>query len=137
MSTGPPLTGLRVVKLAGLAPGPFCGQLLSTYGASVLRVDRSGVLENEDILTSYKSSLVLDLKRLDCIRLLKRLLDAADILIDPFRPGVLERLGLCPSSVLLVSNPGLIVVRITGFAEMAYTRTWPVMTSTISPYQVC
>ncbi|KAG5655224.1 hypothetical protein KAF25_001977 [Fusarium avenaceum] len=115
MNTRPPLTNLRVVELAGLAPGPFCGQLLSSYGASVLRIDRSGSPENQDILTSYKSSIVLDLKRSGCISLLKRVLDIADILIDPFRPGVLERLGLCPSSVLLVSNPRLIVVRITGF----------------------
>ncbi|CVL07979.1 related to isopenicillin N-CoA epimerase [Fusarium mangiferae] len=115
MESAPPLRDLRVVELAGLAPGPFCGQLLSLYGASVLRVDRAGVSENQDILTSHKSSIILDLKNKDCIRLLKDLLDKADILIDPFRPGVLERLGLCPSSVLLVSNPRLIVVRITGF----------------------
>ncbi|KAF5601172.1 alpha-methylacyl racemase [Fusarium pseudocircinatum] len=115
MESKPPLTGLQVVELAGLAPGPFCGQLLSSYGASVVRVDRAGVPENQDILTSYKSSILLDLKNRGSIRLLKALLDKADILIDPFRPGVLERLGLCPSSVLLVSNPRLIVVRITGF----------------------
>ncbi|KAG9499417.1 hypothetical protein J7337_007873 [Fusarium musae] len=115
MMSTPPLTDLRVVELAGLAPGPFCGQLLSSYGASVLRVDRAGVSENQDILTSYKSSIVLDLKNRNSIHLLKVLLDKADILIDPFRPGVLERLGLCPNSVLLVSNPRLIVVRITGF----------------------
>ncbi|KAG5789757.1 hypothetical protein H9Q69_011202 [Fusarium xylarioides] len=115
MKSAPPLTDLRVVELAGLAPGPFCGQLLSSYGASVLRLDRVGISENQDILTSYKSSIVLDLKNRDSIRLLKTLLDKADILIDPFRPGVLERLGLCPISVLLVSNPRLIVARITGF----------------------
>ncbi|KAF5023788.1 hypothetical protein F66182_4144 [Fusarium sp. NRRL 66182] len=115
MDHNPPLAGLWVVELAGLAPGPFCGQLLSSYGASVLRIDRSGVPDNQDILTSYKSSVVLDLKRPGCIQLLKRLLDTVDVLIDPFRPGVLERLGLCPKSVLLVSNPRLIVVRITGF----------------------
>ncbi|KAH6986502.1 alpha-methylacyl-CoA racemase [Ilyonectria sp. MPI-CAGE-AT-0026] len=115
MTAQPPLTGVRVIELAGLAPGPFCGQLLSSYGASVLRIDRPGDVINPDILTSYKSSFVLDLKSASCIQLLKSLIANVDILIDPFRPGVLEKSGLDPVNTLLTTNPRLIVLRLTGF----------------------
>ncbi|KAH7142208.1 CoA-transferase family III domain-containing protein [Dactylonectria macrodidyma] len=114
MSAGPPLNGIRVVELAGLAPGPFCGQLLSSYGASVLRIDRPDTSPHSDILTSYKSSVVLDLKSQLCISLLKSILRKADVLIDPFRPGVLEKLDLDPSA-LTRDNPRLIVIRLTGY----------------------
>ncbi|CAH0035452.1 unnamed protein product [Clonostachys rhizophaga] len=114
MDGKPPLDGLRVVELAGLAPGPFCGQLLSSNGASVLRIDRSAESANQDILVSRKSSISLDLKIPGCIQLLKILLQEADVLIDPYRPGVLERLGLSPAA-LLVSYPRLIILRMTGF----------------------
>ncbi|KAF4456254.1 alpha-methylacyl- racemase [Fusarium albosuccineum] len=114
MSNEQPLKGIRVLEFAGLAPGPFCGQLLSSYGASVLRVDRPGVPQHSDVLTSYKSSIVLDLKSVTCIALLKSLLAKTDVLIDPFRPGVLERLGLDPKA-LLGEYPRLIVLRLTGF----------------------
>ncbi|KAM5352888.1 hypothetical protein ACJ41O_005610 [Fusarium nematophilum] len=132
MSDSQPLNGIRVIEFAGLAPGdkiqparwkwpdlilvlgPFCGQLLSSYGASVLRVDRPGVSHHSDVLTSYKSSIVLDLKSAACIALLKSLLNRVDVLVDPFRPGVLERLGLDPTA-LLRENPRLIILRLTGF----------------------
>jgi len=98
-----------------LESGPFCGQLLSSYGASVLRVDRPGNAPTADFLTSYKSSVALDLKSPASVAVFKSLIPKTDVLIDPFRPGVLEKLGLDPESVLRKVNPRLIVVRLTGF----------------------
>ncbi|KAK5058815.1 hypothetical protein LTR84_011079 [Exophiala bonariae] len=118
MSANPPLTGIKVVELAGLAPGPFCGQLLSSYGASVLRIDRPTTTHappTNDLLTERKTSIALDLKAPSSLAVLLTLLEKADVLIDPFRPGVLEKIGLDPESVLLKKNPRLIVVRLTGF----------------------
>ncbi|KPI36433.1 Isopenicillin N epimerase component 2 [Cyphellophora attinorum] len=113
MTSGPPLAGLKVVELGGLAPGPFCGQLLASYGASVLRIDRPGAVSG-DLLTQFKSSIALDLKSPSSHALLLDLLKDADVLIDPFRPGVLEKLGLGPST-LHSHNPRLIITRLTGF----------------------
>jgi alpha-methylacyl-CoA racemase len=113
MTSAPPLTGLKVIELGGLAPGPFCGQLLSSYGASVLRIDRPNAPSN-DLLTQNKSCLSLDLKSPISLAILHDLLATADVLIDPFRPGVLEKLGLAPET-LLKKNAKLIVVRLTGF----------------------
>ncbi|PGH07350.1 alpha-methylacyl-CoA racemase [Blastomyces parvus] len=121
-----PLEGIRVLELAGLAPAPFAGLLLADYGASVLRVDRPhpqahssspDVLppETSDSLTRHKTSISLDLKSPASRAVLLSLISNADILIDPFRPGVLERLGLSPADVLLKKNPRLIVARMTGF----------------------
>ncbi|KAJ5238347.1 hypothetical protein N7468_002966 [Penicillium chermesinum] len=112
-----PLQGIRVLELAGLAPGPFAGLLLADYGASVLRIDRpkAGVAVSADHLARHKSSITLDLRDARSKEILLRLLVAADVLIDPFRPGVLERLGLSPTEVLLKRNPRLIVARMTGF----------------------
>ena len=115
MSTAPPLTGLKVLELAGLAPAPFCGLLLSSYGASVLRIDRPNTPTSADLLTSHKSSIAIDLKAPRSRSLLLSLAEQADVLIDPFRPGVLEKLGLDPEGVLRKANPRLIVVRLTGF----------------------
>lgn len=98
--------------------GPFCGQLLSSYGASVLRIDRPAAntgAPTNDLLTSRKTSVALDLKNPSSLAVLLTLLEKADVLIDPFRPGVLEKIGLDPESVLLKKNPRLIVVRLTGF----------------------
>ncbi|KIW13535.1 hypothetical protein PV08_08723 [Exophiala spinifera] len=109
-----PLSGLRVLELAGLAPGPFCGLLLADWGASVLRIDRPGPTTT-DLLTSNKASIALDLKDASSRAIFLSLIPTTDVLIDPFRPGVLEKLGLDPNSVLLRANPRLIVVRLTGF----------------------
>ncbi|EXJ76579.1 alpha-methylacyl-CoA racemase [Cladophialophora psammophila CBS 110553] len=115
MTANPPLTGVRVLELAGLAPGPFCGLLLANWGASVLRVDRPSPVSSSDLLTSGKRSIALDLKNPSSVAVFLSLASIADILIDPFRPGVLEKLGLDPETVLLKKNPRLIVVRLTGF----------------------
>ncbi|KAJ5955315.1 hypothetical protein N7501_009594 [Penicillium viridicatum] len=109
-----PLKGIKVIELAGLAPGPFAGLLLADYGASVLRIDRPNSISG-DQLTRNKTSITLDLRSQASLNILLRLLTTADILIDPFRPGVLERLGLSPTEVLLKHNPRLIVARMTGF----------------------
>lgn len=113
MSAPPPLTDLKVIELGGLAPGPFCGLLLSSYGASVLRIDRPNAPSN-DLLTQNKSCVSLDLKSPASLAILQDLLSTADVLIDPFRPGVLEKLGLSPDT-LQQKNPKLITVRLTGF----------------------
>jgi alpha-methylacyl-CoA racemase len=110
-----PLSGLKVLELAGLAPGPFCGLLLSTYGASVLRIDRPSPSASGDLLTAGKTSVAIDLKNPKSKALFLTLAATADILIDPYRPGVLEKLGLDPTTVLLRANPKLIVVQMTGF----------------------
>ncbi|KAK3359013.1 alpha-methylacyl-CoA racemase [Lasiosphaeria hispida] len=119
MSTAPPpLTGLKVLEFAGLAPGPFAGLLLSDAGASVLRIDRvspgSSPLLTGDLLTRHKASIAVGLKSSAGVALVRQLAQHADIIIDPFRPGVLEKLGLGPS-VLRAANPRLIYGRLTGF----------------------
>ncbi|KAI8933331.1 hypothetical protein NX059_009955 [Plenodomus lindquistii] len=113
----PPLVGLRVLEFAGLAPGPFAGLLLADYGATVLRLDRVVVTPHPtpDQLTRRKSSIRVNIKSDAGIALVKKLILEADILIDPFRPGVLEKAGLGPEDVLLKINPRLIVARMTGF----------------------
>lgn len=142
MTGAPPLTGVRVLEFAGLAPGrcpritpdsiaspltsiagPFAGLLLADYGASVLRIDRavpnlthssSVPPATADLLTRHKSSIAVDLKANAGISFVKSLVVHADIIIDPFRPGVLEKLGLSPD-VLLKLNPRIILARMTGF----------------------
>ncbi|KAM5342578.1 hypothetical protein ACJ41O_013544 [Fusarium nematophilum] len=120
MTGSPPLHGIKVLEFAGLAPGPFAGMLLADAGASVLRIDRaqpgtsSRALPTEDMLARHKASVAVDLKSPRGVALVKRLASRADVLIDPFRPGVLEKLGLGPD-VLCGLNPRLILGRMTGF----------------------
>ncbi|GAA5864756.1 hypothetical protein JCM8547_008299 [Rhodosporidiobolus lusitaniae] len=117
-----PLSGLRVLEFAGLAPGPFAGLVLADFGADVVRLDRPGGLSSSDVLTRGKRSLAVSVKEPDGIDLIRKLLEPssnaadwrADIVINPFRPGVLERLGLDPKE-LLERNPRLIIARLTGF----------------------
>ncbi|KAK7188853.1 hypothetical protein DPSP01_007670 [Paraphaeosphaeria sporulosa] len=113
----PPLTGIRVLEFAGLAPGPFAGMLLADYGATVLRLDRPSPTPHptSDQLTRRKTSIAVNLKSPSAIALVKKLLTNVDVVIDPFRPGVLEKLGLSPQDVMLKINPRLIVGRMTGF----------------------
>ncbi|KAI1354956.1 CoA-transferase family III domain-containing protein [Xylaria sp. FL0043] len=120
----PPLQGLKVLEFAGLAPGPFAGLLLADAGANVLRIDRpipgethtTGVEPplGADFLTRRKASIAVDVKSASGAALIKELVKTADVLIDPFRPGVLEKLGLGPD-VLSQINPRLIYARMTGF----------------------
>jgi len=104
--------------------GPFCGLLLSDYGATVLRLDRpvpnsthtpTPPPPTPDFLTRRKNSISIDLKSASAISLIKSLLPHVDVVIDPFRPGILEKNGLDPHSVMLALNPRLVVGRMTGF----------------------
>jgi len=109
--------------LTRLYKGPFAGLLLADWGASVLRIDRAvegAHTDNpppptSDLLTRHKSSIAVDIKSKAGISLILSLIPNVDILIDPFRPGVLEKAGLSPEKVLLKLNPRLIVARMTGF----------------------
>ncbi|ORX95821.1 alpha-methylacyl-CoA racemase [Basidiobolus meristosporus CBS 931.73] len=110
-----PLKGIRVVEFAGLAPGPFAGLILADFGAEVIRVDRVNG-NSTDLLTRGKRSIALDLKSAEGKEIIFRLVQQADILIDPFRPGVLEKLGFGPE-VLCVKNSSLIYARLTGYGQ--------------------
>ena len=113
-----PLSGLKIVEFAGIGPGPFCGMLLSDLGADVVRVDRKGGRGGapSDVTSRGRRSIALDLKSPDAIEAVLKLLESADGLIEGFRPGVMERLGLGPD-VVLKRNPRLVFGRMTGWGQ--------------------
>ncbi len=113
-----PLQGLKVIELAGLGPVPFCGMLLSDLGADVLRIDRDGGrrYDRYAVDTRGRRSLVLNLKASGATDLVLALTEKADALIEGFRPGVMERLGLGPEQAL-ARNPKLVYGRMTGFGQ--------------------
>jgi alpha-methylacyl-CoA racemase len=116
-ATGP-LHGVRVLEFAGLGPAPFCGMLLSDLGAQVVRITRPGGSnpQFETVLDRGRRSLGLDLKKPFGIEVCRALAKSADILIEGFRPGVMEQLGLGPDT-LLVDNPKLVYGRMTGWGQ--------------------
>ncbi|MBN9549005.1 MAG: CoA transferase [Alphaproteobacteria bacterium] len=118
-----PLAGLKVIEMAGLGPVPLAALMLSEMGAEVLRIERAdagqrflSLPEEYDLDRHGRSILKLDLKRAAGAELLLRLAASADLLVEGFRPGVMERLGLGPD-VLFERNPGLIYGRLTGFGQ--------------------
>jgi alpha-methylacyl-CoA racemase len=113
-----PLAGLRVIELASIGPGPFCGMLLGDMGADVIRVDRTGPdpLATLDPLRRNRRSIALNLKHADGVRTLLRLVEQADALIEGFRPGVAERLGVGPDACRQ-HNPRLVYGRVTGWGQ--------------------
>jgi len=120
---GQPLTGIKVVELGGIGPGPFAAMMLSDFGASVVRIDRPAVgppaahqVATKDLLLRGRRSVVANVKDPDGLKAVQRLIDDADVLIDPFRPGVVERLGIGPE-VCMARNPGLVYGRITGWGQ--------------------
>jgi alpha-methylacyl-CoA racemase len=122
MASGP-LAGVRVVEIAGIGPGPFCAMMLADMGAEVLRIDRLGptdlglpVEPRFSVLTRGRRSVALDLKQPAAIAAVKRLVVKADALIEGFRPGVMERLGLGPDECL-TANPRLVYGRMTGWGQ--------------------
>jgi alpha-methylacyl-CoA racemase len=118
-----PLRGIRVLEFEAIGPGPFCGMMLSDMGADVLLVDRPtdpGLgLDRErrhDVMLRGRRSVTLDLKSPDGVAAALLLAEKADALIEGFRPGVMERLGLGPG-VLLERNPRLVYGRMTGWGQ--------------------
>ena len=118
-----PLSGIRIVEIAGIGPGPFCAMMLADLGAEVLRVDRAERARlprpdrpNLDLLNRGRRSVAVDLKSPAGVEVVLRLVEKADALIEGFRPGVMERIGLGPE-VCLARNPGLVFGRMTGWGQ--------------------
>ncbi len=112
-----PLTGMKIVEMAGLGPGPFAAMMLADHGAEVIRVERAGMIGvPNDPLQRNRRSISLDLKREACREVVRRLAAKADGLVEGYRPGVMGRLGLGPEE-LLKSNTKLIYGRVTGWGQ--------------------
>ncbi|KXF50752.1 carnitine dehydratase [Rhodococcus sp. SC4] len=114
-----PLAGIRIVELGGIGPGPFCGMLLADQGADVIRIDRrdeDGTPSGHPVLHRNRRSVTLDLKDPADVEAALALIGSADALIEGFRPGVTERLGLGPQECL-ARNPKLVYGRMTGWGQ--------------------
>src|SRR5271155_2557817 len=125
-----PLEGVRIIELAGIGPAPFCAMLLSDMGAEVIRVDRASNVGHDDsrvggppgeeyrfnLLARGRRNIAVDLKNPVGAAAVLRLIDRADALVEGFRPGVMERLGLGPE-LCLARNPRLVYGRMTGWGQ--------------------
>ncbi len=142
-----PLAGLRVVDLGQGVAGPYCGQLLGDHGAEVVKVEpprgdwartmgTSGVDGQGGVFVSVnrnKRGICLDLRHAEAVSLLRQLISRADVVVDSFRPGVMERLGL-GAKVLRAQNPGLVYCAITGFGPTGPNAELPAGDSTMQAY---
>ena len=119
-----PLAGVKVIEFAGIGPGPFCGMLLADMGAEVTLLERAGGTfasqlfggGRKAVANRGKKSLCIDLKHAESKALIHALIDSADVLIEGFRPGVMERLGFGPDECLS-RNPRLVYGRMTGWGQ--------------------
>lgn len=116
-----PLQGIRIIEIAGLGPGPFAAMLLADMGAEVICVERIGggtlnLVPKFDFASRNKQRIALDLKKPEGIAIVKKLLASADGLLEGFRPGVMEKLGLGPDECFAI-NPKLVYCRITGWGQ--------------------
>jgi alpha-methylacyl-CoA racemase len=118
-----PLSGVKIVELAGIGPGPFSGMLLSDMGADIVRIDRGGQVDpssfgkqNLEPMYRGRRSIGVDLKNPEGVELVLKLVEGADALMEGYRPGVTERLGLGPD-VCLARNPKLVYARMTGWGQ--------------------
>ena len=119
-----PLAGIKVVEFAGIGPGPFCGMLLADMGAEITLLERAGGTfasqlfggGRKAVANRGKKSLCIDLKHPEAKALVFKLIEGADVLIEGFRPGVMERLGFGPDECLSL-NPRLIYGRMTGWGQ--------------------
>jgi len=125
MSKTGPLSGVKVVEIAGIGPAPMCGMIMADMGAEVILVERKGTNPNaasidDNVKHAFykrgKRSVVMNLKQADSITAVLDLIESADMLIEGFRPGVMERLGLGPE-VCLERNPKLVYGRMTGWGQ--------------------
>ena len=112
-----PLKGIRIVEMGGIGPAPFAAMMLADHGAEVIRVERAGMIgfENDPLLRSRRS-IALDLKQPQACAVVRKLAAKADGLVEGYRPGVMERLGLGPGE-LLKDNPKLVYGRVTGWGQ--------------------
>jgi len=110
------LRGIRVLEMAGLAPAPMCGMILSDFGAEVIRVDRAGSGLNYDVTGRGKRSIALNIKDSDGRDIVRKMAAKSDVLIEPFRRGVMENLKLGPDT-LQEDNPSLVYARLTGYGQ--------------------
>jgi alpha-methylacyl-CoA racemase len=118
-----PLQGVRVVEMAGLAPSPFCGMVLADFGADVTLVDRpsEGAPEIPNVMADNpfdrgKRSIRVNLKDPEGVEVVRAMVRAADVLLEPYRPGVMEKLGLGPEETL-AENPRIVYARLTGWGQ--------------------
>lgn len=118
-----PLAGLKIIEMVGIGPAPFCAMLLADMGAEVIRIDRSGSFDASgvagsrfDVLSRSRKSLCIDLKKPGAREVMLELISQADGLIEGFRPGVMERMGLGPDDCLSV-NSKLVYGRMTGWGQ--------------------
>ncbi|HEX5267678.1 MAG TPA: CaiB/BaiF CoA-transferase family protein, partial [Acidimicrobiales bacterium] len=118
-----PLAGVRVIEVAGIGPGPFAGMMLADMGADVIRVDRAQSVRDGDpgpppldLLARGRRSVGVDLKNPAGAETVLRMVEGSDALIEGFRPGVAERLGIGPKECL-ERNPALVYGRITGWGQ--------------------
>lgn len=111
------LSGIRVIEFQGLGPGPFCGMMLADHGAEVIRIARPGRAHDpHDVMARSRKSIAIDMKTAEGVAVARDLCASADALIEGYRPGVMERLGLGPDE-LLRANPKLIYGRMTGWGQ--------------------
>ena len=116
-----PLTGTRIIEIAGLGPGPFAGMMLADMGADVIRIERPGggsfpLPPDADFMNRGKRCIAVNLKSAEGIEIILKLIETADAFIEGFRPGVMERLGLGPD-VVCKRNPKLVYGRVTGWGQ--------------------
>ncbi|MDX1580618.1 MAG: CaiB/BaiF CoA-transferase family protein [Alphaproteobacteria bacterium] len=121
-----PLKGLKVIEIAGIGPGPFCAMMLADMGADVVRIDRKsqagrpgttvGADPRKDVLNRGRRSLALDLKKPESVETVLKLCESADVILEGFRPGVMERLGLGPDEVM-GRNASIVYGRMTGWGQ--------------------
>jgi len=118
-----PLDGIKMIEIAGIGPGPFAAMMLADMGAEILRIDRAqsvtGADPDEpslDLLARGRRSAAVDLKNPDGVETVLKLVERADVILEGFRPGVMERLGLGPD-VCLERNPRIVFGRMTGWGQ--------------------